>query len=259
MHITLTGNLGSGKSTICRLMSGQYGYEVYSTGKIMRELAAERGLTVLEMNRLMETDHSFDNIIDETVTKISKEASENLFFDSRLAWHFAVNSFKVFLSVDINEAARRVFNDCRGDVETYKDLPDAKSQLIERAHAEDLRYKDIYGIDYFNPANYNLILDSTFTSPKILAEMIQMEKQHYESLVSMNKTPDKPRILLSPNRLCGMKCGNTRDNSDVYESHAVVRMKIETFEVVSGKDEINDAAVSGYEFISVTDGSTIKE
>ncbi|MCR5767789.1 MAG: dephospho-CoA kinase [Lachnospiraceae bacterium] len=257
MHITLTGNLGSGKSTISKLMSQQYGYEIYSTGKIQRQLAAERGLTVLEMNRLMETDHSFDNIIDDTVRKISEETKEDLFFDSRLAWHFAVNSFKVFLSVDINEAARRVFNDSRGDVETYKDMIDARDNLIERASAEDARYKEIYGIDYFRPTNYNLILDSTFTSPKILAEMIQLEKQHYEEQVMMGNTPSKPRILLSPNRLCGMKSGNTRDNSDIYESHAVVRMKIETFEVVSGTEEINDAAVSGYEFISVEDESTL--
>ena len=54
-----------------------------------------------------------------------------------------------------------------------------------------------------------------------------------------------------------MKSGNTRDNSDIYESHAVVRMKIETFEVVNGTEEINDAAVSGYEFISVEDESTL--
>ncbi len=257
MHITLTGNLGSGKSTISRLMSEHYGYEIYSTGKIQRQLAAERGLTVLEMNRLMETDHSFDNIIDDTVRKISEEAKEDLFFDSRLAWHFAVNSFKVFLSVDINEAARRVFNDSRGDVETYKDMVDARDMLIERAHAEDARYKEIYGIDYFRPSNYNLILDSTFTSPNILAEMIQIEKQHYEDLVMQGRTPDKPRILLSPNRLCGMKSGNTRDNNDIYDSHAVVRMNIETFEVVSGHQEIGDAAVSGYEFVSVTDESTL--
>lgn len=257
MHITLTGNLGSGKSTISRLMSEQYGYEIYSTGKIMRQLAAERGLTVLEMNHLMETDHSFDNIIDDTVRKISEETSEDLFFDSRLAWHFAVNSFKVFLAVDINEAARRVFNDSRGDVETYADMLDAKSKLIERAHTENARYKDIYGIEYFKPTNYNLILDSTFTSPNILAEMIQIEKQHYEELVSTGHTPTKPRILLSPNRLCGMKSGNTRDNSDIYESHAIVQMKIETFEVKSGMEEIGDAAVSGYEFISVEDESTV--
>ena len=134
---------------------------------------------------------------------------------------------------------------------------DAKSKLIERAHTENARYKDIYGIEYFKPTNYNLILDSTFTSPNILAEMIQIEKQHYEELVSTGHTPTKPRILLSPNRLCGMKSGNTRDNSDIYESHAIVQMKIETFEGKSGMEEIGDAAVSGYEFISVEDESTV--
>ena len=257
MHITLTGNLGSGKSTISKIMAAEYGFEIYSTGTIQRQLAQERGLTVLEMNRLMQSDHSYDNIIDETTTRISKESDRDLFFDSRLAWHFAVNSFKVFLSVDINEAARRVFNDSRGEVETYRDMLDAKSQLIERAHAEDTRYKEIYGIDYFNPSNYNLILDSTYTSPNILAEMIFLEKRHYEELTAAGQTPDRPRILLSPNRLCGMKSGNTRDNTDVYESKAVVRMNIETFDVVSGLEEIGDAAVSGYEFISVTDESTM--
>lgn len=53
MHITLTGNLGSGKSTISKIMSSKYGFEIYSTGTTIRELAAERGLTVLEMNELM--------------------------------------------------------------------------------------------------------------------------------------------------------------------------------------------------------------
>ena len=257
MHITLTGNLGSGKSTISRLMSEQYGYEVYSTGTIQRKLAQEKGLTVLEMNRLMQTDHSYDNIIDDTTRKISLESEKDLFFDSRLAWYFAVNTFKVFLSVDINEAARRVFNDSRGEVETYRDMLEAKSQLIERAHTEDTRYKEIYGIDYFKPSNYNLILDSTFTSPKVLAEMLSVEKAHYEDQIRSGITPSRPRILLSPNRLRGMKNGNTRDNIDIYESKAVVRMSIESIEIVSGLEEIDDAAAAGYEFISVADESTL--
>ena len=64
MHITLTGNLGSGKSTIAKIMSEKYGFEIYSTGSIIRELAKERGLSVLEMNKLMQQDNSFDHIID---------------------------------------------------------------------------------------------------------------------------------------------------------------------------------------------------
>ena len=102
----MTGNLGSGKSTISRIMTDEYGYEIYSTGKIQRELAEERGLTVLEMNKLMQQDHSFDNIIDDRTRQISIERKDGIFFDSRLAWHFAVDTFKIFLSVSIDEASR---------------------------------------------------------------------------------------------------------------------------------------------------------
>ena len=180
MHITLTGNLGSGKSTICRILESEYGFEIYSTGKVQRKIAEELGLTVLEMNQRMCSDPSYDHMIDERTARISREeADAKICFDSRLAWHFAEKSFKVFLSVDINEAARRVFNDNRGDVEKYKDLADAKAQLIARASTEDARYREIYGINYFDFSNYNLVLDSTTCTPEFLAERILMEHDSY--------------------------------------------------------------------------------
>ena len=266
MHITLTGNLGSGKSTIGKIMSEKYGYTIYSTGKIQRELAEERGLTVLEMNKLMQQDHSFDNIIDDRTTQLSKESKEDLFFDSRLAWHFAENAFKVFLTVSIDEAARRVYgDDKRGDVEKYSSIADAKANLIERARTEDVRYKEIYGLDYFNLNNYDLVLDSTFSKPELLAEVLINEKKKYEEWVDKtglpvgfdkNKKKDgawelEPRILLSPNRLLGANEGNTRDNDEIFESTAVVRSGAEDIEVVSGLDQIEKAAREGYEFVSV--------
>ena len=271
MHITLTGNLGSGKSTIAKIMAEKFGYTIYSTGKIQRELAEERGLTVLEMNKLMQTDHSFDNIIDEKVTQLSKESKEELFFDSRLAWHFAENAFKVFLSVSIDEAARRVYNDDkRGDVEKYTSIEDAKVNLIERARTEDVRYKDIYALDYFNLNNYDLVLDSTFSKPELLAEVLINEKKRYEEFLAENGLPTtfdknkksakelvgkdieiKSRILLAPARLLGSSEGNTRDNDEIYDSTAVVRSGAEDIEVVSGLDQIEKAAREGYEFVSV--------
>ena len=155
MHITLTGNLGSGKSTISRLMAEKYGYEIYSTGKVIREFAAEKGLSVLEMNQLMEKDNSYDHLIDDRTRQISIERKDDLFFDSRLAWHFAVNTFKVFLSVDLAEAARRVYADAsRGEVESYKSEADAAEQLAARAANEDARYEELYGIHYFDFDNY---------------------------------------------------------------------------------------------------------
>ncbi len=268
MHITLTGNLGSGKSTIAKIMAEKFGYTIYSTGKIQRELAEERGLTVLEMNKLMQQDHSYDNIIDEKVTELSKNSDKELFFDSRLAWHFAEKSFKVFLSVGIDEAARRVFNDDkRGDVEKYKSQEEAKVNLIERARTEDVRYKEIYGLDYFNMNNYDLVLDSTYTKPELLAEVLINEKKKYEDLLSQggldenfdkNKTDNEelkskfaPRILLAPARLLGESAGNTRHNDEIYDSKAVIKRGAEDIEIVSGREEIEKASREGYEFISV--------
>ena len=251
MHITLTGNLGSGKSTIAGIMSEKYGFEIYSTGKIQRELAKERGLTVLEMNKLMQQDHSFDNIIDERTTRLSIESQKDLFFDSRLAWHFAKNAFKVFLSVSIDEASRRVFNDNkRGNVESYKSIEETKANLIERAHTEDIRYNELYGINYFDLNNYNLVLDSTFTKPEILADVILNEKKAYEEAVARGLEEIPSRILLSPSRLLGI-AGNTRDNDSVFDSDGVVTLKDGDLEIVSGRAGIEQAARNGYEFVSV--------
>ena len=245
MHITLTGNLGSGKSTIAKIMSEKYGFEIYSTGSIIRELAKERGLSVLEMNKLMQQDNSFDHIIDERTTRTSVESEKELFFDSRLAWYFAKNAFKVFLSVSIDEAARRVFNDNkRGNVESYASLKETKANLIERAHTEDVRYKEIYDIDYFNLNNYDLVLDSTYTKPELLAEVIINEKKRFEQ-------EGGSRFLLSPARLLGEKTANTRDNDEIAETDAVIRTGSEDLEIVSGRDSVEKAAREGYEFVSV--------
>ncbi len=255
MHITLTGNLGSGKSTISKIFS-DHGYEIYSTGKIQRTLAAERGLTVLEMNKLMETDHSFDNIIDETTTRLSKEHTEDLFFDSRLAWHFAVNSFKIFLSVDINEAARRVFNDDkRGDVEKYKSVDEAKANLIARAEAEDSRYKELYDINYFDMSNYNLVLDSTYASPEILASIIAKEKASFEKKVASGIAPESipSRILISPARLLEARHEKNRtDDDDIFDTDdVIVKRECSSLSLVRGSDTVWKALNTGYEFITV--------
>ena len=94
-HITLTGNLGSGKSTICKIMDEKYSYEIYSTGKVQRSIAAEMGITVLEPACMRRP--RYDHLIDDATAKISKDNLEKkIVFDSRLAWHFVDCSLKSF-------------------------------------------------------------------------------------------------------------------------------------------------------------------
>jgi len=65
MFITLSGQLGSGKSTVCGIMQNKYGYQIFTTGSILRRLAEERGMTALEFNDyILNSENNVDDIID---------------------------------------------------------------------------------------------------------------------------------------------------------------------------------------------------
>lgn len=266
MHITITGNLGSGKSTICKIMENEYGFTIYSTGKVQRELARELGITTLEMNKLMCNDPKYDTMIDDTTARIGRENKEqNIIFDSRLAWNFVEQSFKVFLAVSIDVAATRVMGDNRGQEEQYKTLKEAKALLLERARTEDIRYRDMYGLEYFNYSNYNLVIDSTHSSTEIIAKIIIEEaKKFYELLENYKgdfKTFSYHKTLLSPRRL--LKEELTNEESENKEQlwnpssyyigeHILVKKEVEEYSVVDGMEEVKRAALSHIPYVSVT-------
>lgn len=201
MHITMTGNLGSGKSTICKLLNEIYQFEMYSTGKVQRELARQMNMTTLELNQLMCSDKKYDKMIDDETARISREnRDKNIIFDSRLAWHFVEHSFKVFVSVSLEEAAERVINDQRGAEEKYSSLDEAKKLLAERAATEMVRYKDIYNLNYMDFSNYNLIIDSTYCTPDKIVEIVLKEAKAFEE--QYEKTGmETTKMLVSPRRL----------------------------------------------------------
>ncbi len=159
--ITITGDLGSGKSTVARELCKRLGYEYLSTGNIQREMAARLGLDTLEMNYRAKTDKEIDRLIDERLMQINDE-NKSYVLDSRLAWHFVKNSFKVYLTVQPEIAAQRVMEDTKRRNEPLSDNVNAKSQnLLERRRAEDDRFKKTYGIDCGNLNNYDMIVDTS--------------------------------------------------------------------------------------------------
>ena len=186
MQIAFSGRLGSGKSTVCAILKDKYGYEIYSTGTVQRKVAEEMGISTLELNERMTKDPTLDHIIDDAVVKLSREkAGAQIVYDSRMAWHFAENTFKVYMYVDPTVAAKRVFNADRGDVEKYTNVEDALNQLTARSMEENKRFKKIYNVDNFDYNNYNLIIDSTSATPELIAESIvncanDFEKSPYE-------------------------------------------------------------------------------
>lgn len=179
MNITITGNLGSGKSSVCKELE-KSGFTVISAGDIFRELAAEKGMTVIELNEAAKKDRSIDDMLDNRSTELGKKMDRTV-FDSRLAWHFVENSFKVFLLVDTQEAARRVFNGDNRSAEAYQTVEEAQAGLEERASLEQERFWKLYGIDYYDVGNYDLVIESTCASPEDIAQEIQRNFARYQA------------------------------------------------------------------------------
>ncbi len=238
MHITITGKLGSGKTTISHLISRELGYTRYSTGEYQREIAAKMGVDMVKMNEIMRTDPSFDSMIDSTVERVSRErADENLIFDSRMAWHFAVKSFKIFISIDPDVAGARVFDNPRSE-EPYKTAAEATEQLIARSTAENLRFRTIYGVDNYDYANYDLIIDTTFSDVSDYMKIIR------EALDAYNADPAgyRRRIYISPKVL--RLAAHSDDNGDIV----IVPYKQRHF-VVSGQARVRAALEAGEKYV----------
>ncbi len=164
MKITITGSLGSGKSTIAKILTNKLGVKRYSVGDFMGELAMERGMTLMELSFEAEKNPKIDRILDDKQINFGKK-HDNFVLDSRLGWHFIPDSFKIFLKCDIDVAAKRVFNTNREDEKENTSLGVTKKNILRRMRSEKIRYRKYYGIDPYDENNFDLVVDTTSISP----------------------------------------------------------------------------------------------
>src|SRR3989344_1706771 len=108
--ITIAGSLGSGKSSTARAVAQALGYRHFSSGDLFRKIAAERGESVEATNISAEAQKDIDHKVDSLLEDMGK-TEHKLVVDARMAWHWMPNSFKVFLALDQDAAAERIFND----------------------------------------------------------------------------------------------------------------------------------------------------
>lgn len=169
--ITISGKPGSGKSTVAKAVATRLGLDHFSSGDFMRQMAAERGMSVLELSRDAEDDPEVDFEIDRRTTKLGEER-RGFVMDSRLAWNFIPHSLKVFLDVDIDEAVRRIFGAGRSSETENIDLAATRAGTVERQASEAKRYEAYYGIDYLEPSHYDVVVDTTGMTVEEVADEI---------------------------------------------------------------------------------------
>ena len=168
--ISLAGDLGSGKSTVSKILIEALGAEYYSTGSIVRSIAERMGMTIGELNVYMETHPEIDNEIDDGLVALANDPRA-LIIDSRMAWHFTAGTFKIYLSTDIETAAARIWSAGR-TCEHSATLEETVVCTRARRESEKKRYAEQYGVDITDLSNYSLIVDTTYATPEEVADVI---------------------------------------------------------------------------------------
>jgi CMP/dCMP kinase len=160
--ITIAGSLGSGKSSTAKAVARALEYRHFSSGDLFRKIASERGESVEATNLSAEVQKDIDYEVDRLLQDMGR-TEDRLVIDSRMAWHWIPDSFKVFLALDLDSAAKRIFSDIQSSNRVSEDassLADVRVSIERRFASEQKRYLSLYGVNPTEPDNFDLVINT---------------------------------------------------------------------------------------------------
>lgn len=173
--ISLGGELASGKGTVSKILMKDLNFGIYRNGDYFRKLAKDMEMDVTSFNIYVEEHPEIDRKIEYSATEYAKE-NDNFVIDARLGWYAVPESFKVYLKVDINVAAKRAFEDgLRKSSENFATVEEQKADMEKRYNLENERYFNLYNVKKEDESNYDLIIDTTNLIPQEVADRIKEE------------------------------------------------------------------------------------
>jgi cytidylate kinase len=171
--ITVAGFQGSGKSSTARCVAERLNFKHFSSGDLFREIAKERGLSIEAINLTAEEQKEIDYAVDERLKAMAKD--QNLVIDSRLAFHWIPDSFKVFLALDPDTAAERIFRHIQTEGRTSQSassIDEVKENIEIRRASEKKRYWDLYTLDPMDPKHFDMVIDTKENSLETVVEKV---------------------------------------------------------------------------------------
>ena len=171
MIITISGTPGSGKSTIAKQLQQLLHAERIYVGGIRRELARAKGMTLEELNVYARTHPETDVDVDKKAATQAREMEKKgkvVLVEGRTQYHFLSESIKIFIKVDPEEGARRIWKDLQqketqqqrneGDITSFEQM---KKRILQREEEDARRYRKYYNIDHRDEKQYDFIIDTT--------------------------------------------------------------------------------------------------
>lgn len=184
--ITICGGLGSGKSSTAKKVAEILGFQHFSSGDFFRQVGLELGLSVNEINKRAETDPKIDEMTDQKLRDMRDK--EKTVIDSRTAYHWIPESFKIYLDLSPEIAKDRVLNSIkenklRMESEQISSAEEAYEKMRERFLSEQKRYWDLYKINNADKNNFDLVVD---TNKNNLEQVVNIIVAEYKKWIEKN-------------------------------------------------------------------------
>ena len=165
MIITIGGLAGSGTTTAADVLSKKIDIPFISAGGIFRDMAKEKGMSLLEFSKFAEDNITIDIELDKRQAEIAKN-SENLIVEGRLSAYFVEADLRIWLLAPLDIRANRVSK------RESKSMGVVTEEIIIREESEALRYLDIHNIDINNFDIYDLVHNTNRFDPDSIAKII---------------------------------------------------------------------------------------
>ena len=173
--ISICGDIASGKGTVSQILIDDLNYGIYKNGEYFRKLAKDHGMDVTSFNKYVENHPEIDIAIENSAGEYARN-NDNFIIDARLGWYAVPESFKVYLKVDLDESAKRAFNDPnRKSSENFATVEEQRADIEKRYKLENMRYWNLYHVRKDDMSNYDLIIDTTNLTPREVADKIKEE------------------------------------------------------------------------------------
>lgn len=168
--IAVAGAPGTGTTTLCKLLSDRTGMVHVYAGQVFRQLAAEHHMEVTAFNRHAEQHPEIDIELDQRMIEVAKKGG--CILEGRMvAWQLQKahvhDALRVLLEAPEEVRAARVAK--------REGVPDFHKVLMDNRHreaSEAKRFREFYGFDPNDPRHYDLVVDSSGSTPEEIADLV---------------------------------------------------------------------------------------
>lgn len=163
MRVTISGHSGCGTTTACGNVAKELGLQVLNY--TLRNMAAEMGVTLEELQLMAEKDPKYDYLVDKK--QIDMADGDNFVIGTRLAgWAVDNADLRVWLHASLETRAKRIAS---REGKPY-------GQVLEAVKLRDAQNKDrymkYYGLDMDDKDGFDLIINTEYLTAAQVSAII---------------------------------------------------------------------------------------